>query len=871
MSQWFIYFCTLYIWLFHILWITWDVPYASARIIPRVETQYDYALFGEPFAFDVSPTTTEGHNNESDLEYKMYYGDGEQTESSRNGFDHTYEFDNRGALAQEEGLWYKMPYTLEVTDTRTSEKVEYDDYIMVYKVEDIRPQCFIMVDDTPKIAWEEQNLHINFIKRGNVLSLSDFAINWDIDGSGNTDGEYADKTSIEVPYYSEGEYNPRAHLEHNEFGELAVECSTIKIKNEEGSYEQKSTINIKENTGPSAYYSAETPYNNIRDLIYFDTSQLVSDNSATSMRFNFDGDTTWDTPWLALWPVYKQFASSIRYPVYMQVKNEDDETDIYSSEINIRRGGKLLSFSKETKGSYDMTDYATAYPEDEILFINKEGQLQSMKADLFTNELSWINAIRSPSGPRIESAFRILHGNTNRVVDESTTKTPLVFDASQSQFRSVDDEKLRYLWDFNGDGTWDTDALTQSRGQNMPHTYKNTGEYRSTLKIAYESGSVAMNHSTQKFIRVVQSENPHANFWVDTLKDNTKHTFEFDVRATHDVQSKTDSMQYRFDFDGDGTWDTGFASRNTFSHRYQYEGEYDATMQVQDEDGLMDSKSKTITVIPSYDPRIKAQVSPDVGFTTTRFEIDASESKNIYDEAELLDFRYDIDITGDNDTIWNQKWTKSPRYTFRLPNKEPGTYPVRVEIRNNYDKRDMIRKSVRIHWASPYVQTAHDRRIIRSQSIWDVRPDDPVNMAEFVKMVLEASDIDITTNTNPDPNVYRDIKAGQWYTKYFITANEADIWEPYRGGFVFPDKEVNRAQALAIIARSFAFDLSWAENKQGFSDTPDDAWYTRYAKAFRAAGIVSGYRDNTFKPNHKVTRAQAIKMIIEIQNRTESF
>jgi PKD repeat protein len=72
-------------------------------------------------------------------------------------------------------------------------------------------------------------------------------------------------------------------------------------------------------------------------------------------------------------------------------------------------------------------------------------------------------------------------------VNEGDTVT---FDASSSFDKESDPAKLRYRWDFNGDGVFDTDTVTQSR---VRHRFERAGFYHVTLEVydvMSRSGSV---------------------------------------------------------------------------------------------------------------------------------------------------------------------------------------------------------------------------------------------------------------------------------------------------------------------------------------------------------------------------------------------
>lgn len=45
-------------------------------------------------------------------------------------------------------------------------------------------------------------------------------------------------------------------------------------------------------------------------------------------------------------------------------------------------------------------------------------------------------------------------------------------------------------------------------------------------------------------------------------------------------------MQYRWDFDGDGLWDTEYSKVNAIAYKYKLSGRFNARVEVKDIDGL---------------------------------------------------------------------------------------------------------------------------------------------------------------------------------------------------------------------------------------------------------------------------------------------
>jgi len=89
---------------------------------------------------------------------------------------------------------------------------------------------------------------------------------------------------------------------------------------------------------------------------------------------------------------------------------------------------------------------------------------------------------------------------------------------------------------------------------------------------------------------------PTAIFTVSPSGGTTSTTFAFDASDSYDNEDPTSQLQVRWDFDGNGSWDTSWDYDKTENHQYGSEATYTAKMEVKDTEGLTDQYTKSITV-----------------------------------------------------------------------------------------------------------------------------------------------------------------------------------------------------------------------------------------------------------------------------------
>ncbi|MFC2118372.1 FISUMP domain-containing protein [Bacteroidota bacterium] len=100
---------------------------------------------------------------------------------------------------------------------------------------------------------------------------------------------------------------------------------------------------------------------------------------------------------------------------------------------------------------------------------------------------------------------------------------------------------------------------------------------------------------------------PHIRFSVIPAEGDVESIFFFDARKTSDDFDSRSMLKSRWDFDGDGVWDTDYSSEMVQQYKYDYPGNYTVHVQVKDSKGLVSDLSRVIKVFdngPLYPPSI---------------------------------------------------------------------------------------------------------------------------------------------------------------------------------------------------------------------------------------------------------------------------
>jgi formylglycine-generating enzyme required for sulfatase activity len=89
---------------------------------------------------------------------------------------------------------------------------------------------------------------------------------------------------------------------------------------------------------------------------------------------------------------------------------------------------------------------------------------------------------------------------------------------------------------------------------------------------------------------------PTASFTVIPSVGATITVFEFDASGSSDAQDAVSLLQVRWDWENDGTWDTGWSTTKTASHQYGTVGTKTIKLGVRDTGGLTDYTTQAVSV-----------------------------------------------------------------------------------------------------------------------------------------------------------------------------------------------------------------------------------------------------------------------------------
>lgn len=138
-----------------------------------------------------------------------------------------------------------------------------------------------------------------------------------------------------------------------------------------------------------------------------------------------------------------------------------------------------------------------------------------------------------------------------------------------------------------------------------------------------------------------------------------------------------------------------------------------------------------------------------------------------------------------------------------------------------------------------------------------VRPNANISRAEVATIFFRLLKSDIRDGNLTADNDFSDVSNGQWHNKAVSTMAKLGIVKGRRADSFDPDASITRAEFAAICAR---FSTKPVENSGSFSDISGH-WAENEIERAAAFGWISGYPDGTFRPDARITRAEAMTMI----------
>ena len=113
-------------------------------------------------------------------------------------------------------------------------------------------------------------------------------------------------------------------------------------------------------------------------------------------------------------------------------------------------------------------------------------------------------------------------------------------------------------------------------------------------------------------IQSIPSGVPTASFIITPATGSIDTVFTFDASACSDNEDPVTDLQVKWDWEGDGRWDTDYETVKVVTHMYNTPGTYTVRLEVKDTSGLTFTTEQTLTVLPSSEENTFTDVDGNV-------------------------------------------------------------------------------------------------------------------------------------------------------------------------------------------------------------------------------------------------------------------
>lgn len=170
------------------------------------------------------------------------------------------------------------------------------------------------------------------------------------------------------------------------------------------------------------------------------------------------------------------------------------------------------------------------------------------------------------------------------------------------------------------------------------------------------------------------------------------------------------------------------------------------------------------------------------------------------------------------------------------------------------------------YWVEKAASALKRRGVLTGDENGNLRPNDSVTRAEFVKMLVTAISLEIGGT-----NTYTDVTENLWYAPYAAAAQRAGIVKGDENGRFSGSGFITRQDMAVMIYRwlNNANTENYKETNINILDIENVSDYASDAvKTLYGLKILNGMNDGRFMPHDMSTRAQAVKIIYELLEKT---
>lgn len=236
---------------------------------------------------------------------------------------------------------------------------------------------------------------------------------------------------------------------------------------------------------------------------------------------------------------------------------------------------------------------------------------------------------------------------------------------------------------------------------------------------------------------------------------------------------------------------------------------------------------------------------------------------------------YDNGVAGANDSLYAEGYKDNKVETTATDwvEQEDGSYTRTVTRKCNYC--DYKEETTEIDWnvpksiiAAACLNTKDHYSYLIGYSDGTVRPNGRITRAEVATIFFRLLTDDARQRNWSSENNFSDVSADKWYNNAVSTLCHMGVLGGYSDGTFRPNAPITRAE-FAKIAVSFS-QANGSAVYSYFTDVKTTDWFAPYVTAAKDSSLIEGYSDGSFKPENRITRAEACAIVNRVLGRKPS-
>ena len=272
----------------------------------------------------------------------------------------------------------------------------------------------------------------------------------------------------------------------------------------------------------------------------------------------------------------------------------------------------------------------------------------------------------------------------------------------------------------------------------------------------------------------------------------------------------------------------------------------------------------------------KGKTVVNFGGTTVWEDGKMVDAKAYHTDGVTVDgVTYDNGVAGANDILYAEGYKDNEVKTTTTDwvEQEDGSYTRTVTRKCNYCGYE--EETTEIDWnvpksiiAAACLNTKDHYSYLIGYSDGTVRPNGRITRAEVATIFFRLLTDDARQRNWSSENNFSDVSADKWYNNAVSTLCHMGVLGGYSDGTFRPNAPITRAE-FAKIAVSFA-QANGSAVYSYFTDVKTTDWFAPYVTAAKDSGLIEGYSDGSFKPENRITRAEACTIVNRVLGRKPS-